>query len=57
MQVCLGEATAAKVMAWVKNKYSGKLRLKVGHLRLHLKERVDSLKQGILHAYYDLPME
>lgn len=34
MQVCLGEATAAKVMAWVKNKYTGKLRLKVGHFML-----------------------
>ena len=29
LQVCQGEATVAKIMAWVKNKYAGKLRLKV----------------------------
>lgn len=34
MQVCLGEATAAKIMGWAKNKYSGKLRLKVS-ISLH----------------------
>ena len=35
MQVCLGEATAAKIMAWVKNNYTGKLRLKVS-IELHV---------------------
>ena len=39
MQVCLGEATAAKVMAWMKNKYNGKLRLKVGYFTLILKRK------------------
>ena len=29
LQVCQGEATVAKIMAWVRNKYAGKLRLKV----------------------------
>ena len=29
MQVCSGEATAAKITSWAKNKYTGKLRLKV----------------------------
>ncbi len=42
MQVCLGEATAAKVMAWVKNKYTGKLRLKVGQLMLILERKGQS---------------
>ena len=34
MQVCSGEATAAKITSWAKNKYTGKLRLKVGQSSL-----------------------
>ena len=41
VQVCLGEATAAKIMAWVKNNYSGKLRLKVS--TIYISEGGESL--------------
>ena len=34
MQVCSGEATAAKITSWAKTKYTGKLRLKVGQASL-----------------------
>ena len=58
VQVCSGEATAAKITSWAKIKYTGKLRLKVGQPSLattYLQPPTMQVQHACEHAAEALP--